>query len=80
MVGGDAAVFEKAKDVLSGMGRRLVHCGGPGMGQAAKICNNMLLGISMAGVSECFNLGMRYVLFIQSNICYFFMVVKNNFL
>jgi 3-hydroxyisobutyrate dehydrogenase len=66
MVGGDAAVFEKAKEVLSGMGRRLFHCGGPGMGQAAKICNNMLLGISMTGVSEAMNLGMRFVEYIDT--------------
>jgi 3-hydroxyisobutyrate dehydrogenase-like beta-hydroxyacid dehydrogenase len=59
MVGGDKAVFEKAKDVLGGMGKKLVHCGDIGMGQAAKICNNMLLGISMAGVAEAMNLGIR---------------------
>jgi 3-hydroxyisobutyrate dehydrogenase-like beta-hydroxyacid dehydrogenase len=59
MVGGDKAVFEKAKGVLGGMGKKLVHCGDIGMGQAAKICNNMLLGISMAGVAECMNLGIR---------------------
>jgi 3-hydroxyisobutyrate dehydrogenase len=36
------------------MGRRVVHCGGPGAGQAAKICNNMILGITMIGISEAF--------------------------
>ncbi|CAB3372889.1 Hypothetical predicted protein [Cloeon dipterum] len=59
MVGGDKQIFEKAQGVLSGMGKKLVHCGGIGMGQAAKICNNMLLGISMAGVAEAMNLGIR---------------------
>ena len=36
------------------MGKKIVHCGGPGSGQAAKICNNMILGISMIAVSEAF--------------------------
>jgi 3-hydroxyisobutyrate dehydrogenase len=39
------------------MGRTIVHCGGPGTGQVAKICNNLLLGISMIGVSEAMSLG-----------------------
>lgn len=59
MVGGDKEIFEKAKGVLGGMGKKLVHCGDIGMGQAAKICNNMLLGITMAGVAEAMNLGIR---------------------
>jgi 3-hydroxyisobutyrate dehydrogenase len=41
------------------MGRRLVHCGGPGLGQAAKICNNMILGVSMIAVAEAFVLAER---------------------
>jgi len=39
------------------MGRKVVHCGGPGVGQAAKICNNMILGVSMIAISEAFVLG-----------------------
>ncbi len=54
MAGGEVAAFEAAKPVLEKMSRRLVHCGEAGAGQAAKICNNMLLGISMIGVCEAF--------------------------
>jgi 3-hydroxyisobutyrate dehydrogenase len=57
MVGGDIATFERAKPVLDPMGAKVVHTGGSGNGQAAKICNNMLLAISMIGTSEAFNLG-----------------------
>eukprot|EP01134_Creolimax_fragrantissima_P000466 CFRG0466T1 len=59
MVGGDEAVFEKAKVILQSMGQNIVHCGSVGNGQAAKICNNMVMAISMIGVSESFNLGMK---------------------
>jgi 3-hydroxyisobutyrate dehydrogenase len=52
MVGGEARDFEKAKPVLACMGRNLVHCGGPGNGQVAKICNNMMLAIEMIATSE----------------------------
>src|SRR5882762_8032128 len=45
-----------AKPVLENMGKKIVHCGGAGAGQAAKICNNMILGISMIAVSEAFTL------------------------
>jgi 3-hydroxyisobutyrate dehydrogenase len=54
MAGGSAKAFEKASPILEAMGRKVVHCGDPGAGQAAKICNNMILGISMIGVSEAF--------------------------
>jgi 3-hydroxyisobutyrate dehydrogenase len=54
MVGGEADAFATAEPVLAAMGRRIVHCGGAGAGQAAKICNNMILGISMIAVSEAF--------------------------
>jgi len=54
MVGGSAAAFDKAKPVLEAMGKTIVHAGGPGNGQAAKICNNMILGVSMIAVSEAF--------------------------
>lgn len=57
MVGGTAAAFAKANPVLEPMGAKIVHCGASGNGQAAKICNNMVLAISMIGVSEAFNLG-----------------------
>ncbi|WFR71653.1 3-hydroxyisobutyrate dehydrogenase [Prescottella defluvii] len=57
MVGGDDADFEAARPLLDVMGRKVVHCGGPGVGQAAKICNNMILGVSMIAISEAFVLG-----------------------
>lgn len=56
MVGGGEAAFQKAEPVLSKMGKAIIHAGGVGNGQAAKICNNMILGISMIGVSEAFAL------------------------
>lgn len=56
MVGGAEAAFAAAKPYLSLMGKNIVHAGGPGTGQAAKICNNMVLGISMIAVSEAFAL------------------------
>jgi len=54
MAGGEDAAFARAKPFLEAMGRKIVHCGGAGAGQAAKICNNMILGISMIAVSEAF--------------------------
>src|SRR5262249_40689623 len=54
MVGGDDAAFERARPLLETMGKTIVHAGGPGNGQAAKICNNMILGASMIVVSEAF--------------------------
>ena len=57
MVGGTAEVFERIAPVLRQMGKNIVHCGAAGTGQVAKICNNMILGISMIGVSEAMNLG-----------------------
>jgi 3-hydroxyisobutyrate dehydrogenase len=54
MCGGTKEAFEKARPVLEAMGKKIVHCGDAGAGQAAKICNNMMLGISMIGVSEAF--------------------------
>jgi 3-hydroxyisobutyrate dehydrogenase len=54
MCGGSQEAFGKAKPLLEAMGKRAVHCGEAGAGQAAKICNNMILGISMIGVSEAF--------------------------
>jgi 3-hydroxyisobutyrate dehydrogenase len=57
MVGGSQEDFAAAHPVLSAMGKRIVHCGEAGAGQAAKICNNMILGITMIAVSEAFVLG-----------------------
>ena len=57
MVGGNANAFAFAKPILEKMGKNVVHCGAEGNGQVAKICNNMLLAISMIGVSEAMNLG-----------------------
>lgn len=57
MVGGNTADFERAKPALSAMGKNLFHAGAPGMGQVAKVCNNMLLAIQMIGTSEALNLG-----------------------
>jgi len=54
MCGGDDKAFAAAKPVLENMGKKLVHCGSAGAGQAAKICNNMMLAISMIGVGEAF--------------------------
>jgi 3-hydroxyisobutyrate dehydrogenase len=59
MVGGEAADFERAKPILERMGRTIVHAGPAGNGQAAKICNNMILGISMVAVCEGFLLAER---------------------
>jgi 3-hydroxyisobutyrate dehydrogenase len=57
MVGASAAVYERVKPVLSAMGKNIVHCGDAGTGQVAKICNNLVLGITMAGVAEAMSLG-----------------------
>jgi 3-hydroxyisobutyrate dehydrogenase len=54
MVGGAPTAFEKANPILSGMGSTIIHAGAPGSGAAAKICNNLILGVSMIAVSEAF--------------------------
>ena len=54
MVGGSQSAFAAGRTILEAMGKKIVHCGGNGSGQAAKICNNMILGISMIGVAEAF--------------------------
>ncbi|XP_015909181.1 3-hydroxyisobutyrate dehydrogenase, mitochondrial [Parasteatoda tepidariorum] len=59
MVGGSTTKFDAVKSILLCMGENVVHCGGVGTGQAAKICNNMALAISMIGTSEAMNLGIR---------------------
>ncbi|MEA1079313.1 3-hydroxyisobutyrate dehydrogenase [Marinobacter qingdaonensis] len=57
--GGDEATFAKAKPILDAMGKNIFHAGPHGSGQVAKICNNMLLAILMAGTSEALALGVK---------------------
>jgi 3-hydroxyisobutyrate dehydrogenase len=59
MVGGKEKELEAIKDLLLCMGKNVVHCGDVGSGVTAKICNNMMLAISMIGTSETLNLGKR---------------------
>ncbi len=59
MVGGSSEALERARPVFETMGKNVVHAGGSGNGQAAKLCNNMLLGISMIGTSEAFSMGQK---------------------
>jgi 3-hydroxyisobutyrate dehydrogenase len=59
MVGGPEDALARAEPTLLRMGKAVIHAGGPGAGQAAKICNNMILGISMIGVCEAFALAER---------------------
>jgi 3-hydroxyisobutyrate dehydrogenase len=59
MCGGDASTFEKAKPILQGMGKNIVHCGASGLGQVTKICNNMLAGINSLAAAEAMVMGER---------------------
>jgi 3-hydroxyisobutyrate dehydrogenase len=59
MVGGSDAAFAKAEPILQAMGKAVIHAGDLGAGQAAKICNNMLLGIHMIGTCEAFAMAQR---------------------
>ncbi|HEX4045400.1 MAG TPA: 3-hydroxyisobutyrate dehydrogenase [Gammaproteobacteria bacterium] len=59
MVGGTLENFQRAEPILSAMGKKIIHAGTAGNGQAAKICNNLLLGISMIGVCEAFSLAKK---------------------
>ncbi|GAA2533598.1 3-hydroxyisobutyrate dehydrogenase [Microbacterium mitrae] len=59
MIGGADDVVASARELFEIMGSRIVHCGGDGLGQAAKVCNNMILAISQIAVSEAFVLGER---------------------
>lgn len=59
MVGGDQNTLESARPVFEAMGKSIIHCGADGMGQAAKMCNNLMLGIQMASVAEGFSLAER---------------------
>jgi len=66
MVGGAVTAFERGRPVLAAMGRTIVHAGPAGNGQAAKICNNMILGVSMIAVCEAFSLAERLGLAAQT--------------
>lgn len=60
MVGGSGAAFGRAQPVLAKMGKTIIHAGAAGAGQAAKICNNMMLGIQMLSVCEAFVLAEKF--------------------
>ncbi|WP_341501618.1 3-hydroxyisobutyrate dehydrogenase [Gallaecimonas sp. GXIMD4217] len=60
IVGGSDQAFERARPVLDAMGANIFHAGGDGAGQVAKICNNMLLSVLMAGTCEALKLGMKH--------------------
>jgi 3-hydroxyisobutyrate dehydrogenase len=66
MVGGAQEAFARALPILQAMGKTVVHAGSAGAGQAAKICNNMLLAISMIGTCEAFNLAQNLGLDVQT--------------
>lgn len=59
MVGGNATAFQRAEPILQAMGKAVIHAGDAGNGQAAKICNNMLLGIHMIGTCEAFAMAQK---------------------
>ncbi len=66
MVGGEDDAFAASEAILSAMGKAVIHAGGPGAGQAAKICNNMLLGASMIATCETFMLAKKLGLNLQT--------------
>jgi 3-hydroxyisobutyrate dehydrogenase len=66
MVGGETEAFDRGRPILAAMGRTIVHAGPAGNGQAAKICNNMILGVSMLAVCEAFSLAERLGLAAQT--------------
>lgn len=59
MCGAGSEAFGAAKPLLEKMGARILHCGGPGLGQAAKLCNNLMLGVTMIATAEAFSLAAR---------------------
>jgi 3-hydroxyisobutyrate dehydrogenase len=59
MVGGEPGEFEAARPILEAMGKNIVHCGGSGNGQVAKICNNLMLAIEMIGTAEGMTLAVK---------------------
>ncbi len=66
MVGGEAEALERARPVLEAMAGKIIHCGGSGAGQAAKLCNNMLLAVQQIAVGEAFVLAEKLGLSAQS--------------
>lgn len=66
MVGGEAADFARAEPILAAMGKAVIHAGASGAGQAAKICNNMILGATMIATCEAFNLADKLGLDLQT--------------
>jgi 3-hydroxyisobutyrate dehydrogenase len=66
MVGGDDEAFARAEPILTAMGKAVIHAGASGAGQAAKICNNMLLGASMIATCETFKLAEKLGLDLQT--------------
>jgi 3-hydroxyisobutyrate dehydrogenase len=66
MVGGTDTAFVRAEPILSAMGKAVIHAGGSGAGQAAKICNNMLLGASMVATCETFVMAEKLGLDLQT--------------
>jgi 3-hydroxyisobutyrate dehydrogenase len=66
MVGGDEDALERARPVLEPMARKIIHCGGPGAGQAAKVCNNMVLAVQQIAIGEAFVLAEKLGLSAQS--------------
>ena len=66
MVGGDQAALEKGRTVLEPMAGKIIHCGSSGAGQAAKLCNNMVLAVQQIAVGEAFVLAERLGLSVQS--------------
>lgn len=59
MVGGEGSALKAIEPLLNAMGSRWVHCGAAGAGLIAKICNNMILGMTMAAVAEAMNMGVK---------------------
>jgi 3-hydroxyisobutyrate dehydrogenase len=66
MVGGNPEAFVRAQPILAAMGKAVIHAGGAGAGQAAKICNNMLLGATMIATCEAFKLAEKLELDLQT--------------
>ena len=66
MCGAEAAALEAARPILLQMGAHILHCGGPGLGQAAKLCNNLMLGVTMIATAEAFALAARLGLSAQA--------------
>jgi len=57
MVGGEESVLAAQRDVLESMGANIIHCGGIGMGETVKLCNNLIAGATVVAVAEAFALG-----------------------